>query len=416
VSEGIKLPINVTLASGPNLINPVDMGGCGGNGCGSPQFQYDTSLKETCRKVGDTYSFNVTYSDGTSATVTGAVTGVLGASALPTLISPTGTGISDTPSFDWTYPANPGNYLYQFYVCCTSNTIWSVPGQNSNANGFTNTQITPPLVWGVDPTDSTNLPNRLHAEPRTNYDWSLQVQDVNGNSAYASLNFETKTGPVSLPAANTNPLPSGVVNVSYSGSLAASGGPGGNNYYFTVNGTTIPTNNSFVSATNSDGLTFSSNGGNMLFVSGTPTSNESVSLTVEVFDTTNSSDTATVTYTVVINAEAPVSLPLASSNPLGSAVVALPFAGTINASGGSGGYSFTINGTTIPTTGVQTSIATGGDGLTAASSGGSTLSIAGTPASVETLSLDVTVDGYREQQRHRHGRPMKCPSPTGPAA
>jgi len=391
IREGIKLPIAVTLASGPNLINPVDMGGCGGNGCGSPQFQYDTNLETTVPKVGDTYTFNVTYSDGTTAVVTGAVSGVLGASALPTLISPTGTGISDTPNFDWTYPANPGNYLYQFYVCCNNNTIWSIPGNNSSANGFTNTQITPPLLWGVDPTDSTNLPSPSSLSPGTGYNWSIQAQDVNGNSAYASLNFETKTGPVSLPPANTNPLQSGVVNVGYSGSLTASGGPGGNNYYFTVNGTTIPTNNSFVSATNSDGLTFSNNGGNMLIVSGTPTSIESVTLTVEVFDTTNGSDTATVTYTVVINAEAPVSLPPASSNPLGSAIVALPFAGSINASGGSGGYSFSINGTSIPTTGVQTSIATGGDGLTAASSGGSTLSVAGTPASVETLSLEVTV-------------------------
>jgi hypothetical protein len=64
---------------------------------------------------------------------------------------------------------------------------------------------------------------------------------------------------------------------------------------------------------------------------------------------------------------------------------------TINASGGSGNYSFTVNGTTVPTSMTYVSIASGGDGLTVANSGGNTLWFAGTPSAVESVSLDVVV-------------------------
>ena len=390
VKQGIKLPIAVTLTSGPNLINPVDMGSCGSN-CGKSEYQYNAGIGGNVPNVGDSYNFSVTYSDGTTGTLTGTVTTVLGASALPTLISPTGTSVGDTPNFDWTYPSNAGNYSYQFWVCCgSSGTIWNVPSNNSNSNGFANSQITPPLVWGMDPTNAGNQPSPSSLSAGGNYSWSVQARDINGNSAQAQMNFETQAGPVSLPAASSNPLPSGLAGVSYSGALNASGGAGGGNYYFTVNGTTIPTNNNYVTATNSDGLTFANSGGSTLFVGGTPTNPESVSLTIEVFDTTNSGDTATVTYTVVINSPAPVSLPAATSNPLGSALVSVPYGGTINASGGSGGYSFTVNGTTVPTGNTAVTIASG-DGLTASNGGGSTLTISGTPSSTATVSLDVVV-------------------------
>ena len=396
VYEANDLPVTVTLTSGPNVINPVDMGLC--TSChGSGEFSYSAYLNGIVPSVGDLYTFAVTYSNGTTATVSTSVTGwngttaLVGASQLATLISPAGSGIGGTPSFDWTYPANAGSYVYQFQVCCGSNgTVWQIPGNNSNTNGFTSSQIAPPLVWGVDPTNSSNTPSPSTLSSGANYSWSVQTQDNNNNSAQAQMNFETAPGPVSLPAAGSNPLPSGLAGEPYSGALNASGGAGGGNYYFTVNGTTIPTNMGYVAAANSDGLTFANSGGNTLFVGGTPTTAESVSLTIEVFDTTNSSDTATVTYTVTINTPVPVSLPTASSNPLGSALVSVPYGGTINASGGSGSYSFTVNGTTVPTSSTAVAIASG-DGLTASNGSGNTLTIGGTPAATESVSLAVTV-------------------------
>jgi hypothetical protein len=393
VREGNELPVSATLMTGPNVIQPIDMGSNCQN-CGTPQWQYYVTISPDVPTVGQAYTFLVTYSGGTQETLTGTITGVLGASALPTLISPTGTGVGDTPSFDWTYPASASSYTYQFSLCCGNNgDIWDIPGNNSNSNDFSSSQITPPLVWGVDPTNSGNAPSPSSLSAGTYYSWSLQAQDSNGNSAQAQMNFETVTAAVSLPAASSNPLSSGVVGVPYSGTINASGGAGNQNYYFTVNGATIPTNMDYVTVPNSDGLTFANNGFNGLFVGGTPTTAESVSLQVEVFDTTNSSDTATVTYTVVINNETPVSLPAASSNPLGSALVSLPYSGNINASGGPGGgdYAWTVNGTAVPTNNTPVTIPSS-EGLTATNSGGDTLNFGGTPPTVNSgISLTVTV-------------------------
>jgi hypothetical protein len=198
VREGNELPVSVTLMSGPNVIQPIDMGSNCQN-CGTPQWQYYVTISPDVPTVGQAYTFLVTYSGGTQETLTGTITGVLGASALPTLISPTGTGVGDTPSFDWTYPASASSYTYQFSLCCGNNgDIWDIPG-NNGSNDFSSSQITPPLVWGVDPTNSGNAPSPSSLSAGTYYSWSLQAQDSNGNSAQAWMNFETVTAAVSLP-------------------------------------------------------------------------------------------------------------------------------------------------------------------------------------------------------------------------
>lgn len=227
-------------------------------------------------------------------------------------------------------------------MCCATNgTVWRIPSNNSNSNGFTSSQITPPLVWGVDPTNSGNLPSPSALSDGANYNWTIQSQDNNGNSVQAQMNFETKTGPVSLPPASSNPLPAGEIGVGYTGYINASGGAGGGNYYFVVNGTTIPTDNTATSATNSDGLTFTNSGGNTLTVGGTPASVETVSLTIEVVDATNSNDTATVTYNVAINAEAPLAITL-NSVPQGMVNMPYTFLG-LNITGGASPYTVTYS-------------------------------------------------------------------------
>lgn len=190
VKEGIKLPVAVTLTSGPNMINPVDVGNlC--SGCGRVQFQLYSGLGGAVPNVGDAYTFKVTYSDGTvdNGTVTAAVTGVLTASQLATSLSPTGTGGSTTPTFTWTYPANASSYIYSFYICCDTNgTIWQIPGSNSNLNGFPSTVTG--IVWGTDPTgDTSNTPSVTTLTTGTPYSWQIQTQDSNGNQAQASVNY-----------------------------------------------------------------------------------------------------------------------------------------------------------------------------------------------------------------------------------
>lgn len=210
--EANKLPVAVTLTSGPNLMNPVDMGIC--TYCGSPQFDYSATIPGGSPSVNDTYDFTVTYSDGsqdTGSTVNGKVTAwdsanggssVVGAANLPTNLSPTGTAsTSTTPTFTWTFPANPSDFNYSFYIslnnCSGScNNIWQIPGNNSNSNGFTYAEssggsgTTGTLTWGVDPIPGDNSSPTGSLTLGDSYNWTIQVQDSNGNQAQAQTWYQ----------------------------------------------------------------------------------------------------------------------------------------------------------------------------------------------------------------------------------
>jgi hypothetical protein len=391
VRQGSKLPVAVTLESGPNLINPVDLEVCGSD-CGTPQFDYYASIGSNTPKVGDSYGFKVTYSDGTTETVSGPVTGVLDVSALATLISPTGAGINDKPSFDWTYPSsNASSYTYQFWLCCGSNgDVWNIPGNHSQSNGFTNSQITPPLVWGVDPIDANNTPSPTSLSAGGSFSWAVESDDSYGNSARAQVNFETTPVVLTLPSSDPDTLPYAILGVPYNGTVTASGGY--TPYQYLVTGsscygcgpTSLP-----------NGLEVTDAHDNTLVIGGTPdtptSSGSPVSFQVTVKD--NSGATyGPVTYTIAIYSEVPLSLPAASSNPLAPPLTGYPYSGSINASGGPGGgnYSWNVNGTPIPNTNTATA-ATNSNGLTFTNSGGNTLFVGGTPATAETFSLEVTV-------------------------
>jgi hypothetical protein len=203
VRAGIKLPVAVTLTSGPNMINPVDLGNlC--SGCGSIQFQLYSSIGGAVPLMSDPYVFKVTYSDGSTDTnVTAAVTGVLTASQLATNLAPAvSSSTSTTPTFTWTYPANASSYVYSFYLCCSSTgDIWDIPGNNGNSNGFTvaedtggifgGTATTGSIPWNTDPSGSGSSPSvtSLDGSGATTYTWTIQVQDSNGNQADAQVYY-----------------------------------------------------------------------------------------------------------------------------------------------------------------------------------------------------------------------------------
>ncbi len=74
---------------------------------------------------------------------------------------------------------------------------------------------------------------------------------------------------------------------------------------------------------------------------------------------------------------------------VGTAVIGQGFNGAINASGGVGpNYTFTVNGSAVPTDGTQVSL---GDGLYAYNTGGNSLSLTGTPTGATTVSFTVAV-------------------------
>ena len=106
----LKLPVAVELATGPTpgVVIPADI--ANGGFSGNRGFSFWTGLNGATPRVGDSYGLKVTYSDGTSETLTVTVSAVLDAFVTP--ISPMGSGASLTPTFSWTDPANASNYTY----------------------------------------------------------------------------------------------------------------------------------------------------------------------------------------------------------------------------------------------------------------------------------------------------------------
>lgn len=186
-----KLPVAVTLESssnsdGANVVGPMDIAVCGfANSCGLG-FWIGFNFGTTSLIAGDTYFFNVTYSDGTSETVTTPVTGV--ANSFATDLAPT-TGTSTTPTFSWTNPAcGPcSSYYYQFSLSGPSGTIWYVPNSQVVFLPYTTTSLT----WGVDPTAPLgNAPSVSALTLGTNYTWQIGIFDNNGNEAITQVNYQ----------------------------------------------------------------------------------------------------------------------------------------------------------------------------------------------------------------------------------
>ena len=204
---GVKLPIAVELTSvsNPNILVPMDIGNYCQN-CGQAQFQTYQDIHNAVPAAGDTLTYSVKYSDGTTdngvtATVTGWNGGgtVVGPSALATSLLPSGTtgpsaGTRTQPTFTWTYPsgASTAGDNYWFSLCCNSNNdIWDVPGQNSNSNGFTYTQApSGSLTWNVDPSGTGSSTSVSNLTVGTQYTWTITAIDGNGNQATAGTWYQ----------------------------------------------------------------------------------------------------------------------------------------------------------------------------------------------------------------------------------
>jgi len=365
----LKLPVAVELTTGPapGVVIPADIanGGFYGN---SDQFSFYTSLNGVVPQVGDTYTLNVTYSDGTSEILTVKVSAVLN-DAFVTNLVPQGTGVSVTPNFSWTDPTGASNYVYQFWLCCDQNgTIWQIPSNNSNSNGFPYTITS--ITWNVDPTGSGDLPNVSSLNGLTNYSWQIQASDVNGNSAQVQVNFETMETPLTLPPAGS--VGTVVAGQVFNGAINASGGVGPN-YTFTVNGSTVPTDGTQVSL--GDNLYASNTGGNTLSLTGAPSAVQTVSFTVAVMDSGGNS-VGPFTYTITVTPAAALSI---ETTALPGGNNGWAYNTSVKATGGVQPYTWSIISGNLPA------------GLSPSSNGGSNYYISGTPSGTGTASFTVQV-------------------------
>ncbi len=166
----MKLPVAVTLTAGPNVAVPVDIGNPGTNG-NNGSFLGSFTLPTNVPKIGDTYSFAVTYTDTTTENLNASVTGVLDSFPTPTFptSSDNGDGITQ-PTFTWNAPLSfPSPYTYYLWIGSgTSGMIW----YDTPSNGSTS-----------DLYNSNHSASQTSLTLGTTYMWLIGVRDSYGNSA-----------------------------------------------------------------------------------------------------------------------------------------------------------------------------------------------------------------------------------------
>jgi hypothetical protein len=179
VSWGTKRPVAVTLISGANTPVPFDMSVDENSSAQSPNFP-----NGVVPVLGDTYQFQVLYSDGTTQTLSPTVTAVYGANNIPTNLGETTTTPYSTtvPLFTWAAPvSHPAIYYYG--ICVNGPSLnWCDFGHGSG-NGLPSSQTS--IVYNAD--GSASSPSLTST---ITYNINVQVQDANGNSAQTSTSYK----------------------------------------------------------------------------------------------------------------------------------------------------------------------------------------------------------------------------------
>lgn len=177
INEGKCTPVRVTLLYGPNVFEPEDIG---------KNWSFDTwiDMRSARPNLGDTYTFEAGFANGTTETVTVEITGVLDifAGSLAVLDTPTVV----TPTFSWAAPANPPDvYIYSFRVeeeitmdggWVMSNYIWETE------DGIPSAQTS--VIYNFD--GEASLPA---LEVGHTYRWTVVVVDANRNSSSVTTRF-----------------------------------------------------------------------------------------------------------------------------------------------------------------------------------------------------------------------------------
>jgi uncharacterized repeat protein (TIGR01451 family) len=185
---GTKLPVSMTLFSGPNVALPFDTTTSQNNSGGNPIF--NSSVIPT---AGDPYQFLVTFADGSTQVVSSSVTAVLNPPQSLAINSPVaGTGLD--PVLNWTAPSStPVNtpYTYSVNLSGTTDSVnWQYP-HNDQSNGLLSS--TTNVQFDVDGKASglTSPPNLTAGNV---YDWTVQLVDALGNRSSSTTTYTAPGG------------------------------------------------------------------------------------------------------------------------------------------------------------------------------------------------------------------------------
>jgi uncharacterized protein (DUF2141 family) len=165
-----KLPVKLTLTSGPNVPAPMDIGR---DQNGDPgRFAAFIGTGPFRPSAGDTYAFTVTYDDNTTETLIKPVTAVLDSFAQAISVEPVPSEV--VPTFNWSAPASPPTptYTYGIEIDQNGGTLWSYPNRGVDMPSSQNS-----VTFNVDSQATSTI------MPDTSYNWQITVNDRVGNSA-----------------------------------------------------------------------------------------------------------------------------------------------------------------------------------------------------------------------------------------
>jgi hypothetical protein len=323
---------------------------------------------------------NTTYPDQTLIAFGGTApySWSVSSGSLPNGLTLGSTGIlSGTPmtigAFDFTLTATDttgktGSQAFSI-VISSLDIITSSPladGQVGNAynQNFNATGGTPSYTWsiisGVLPANITLNPSSgvISGTPTSagNSVFTLKVTDsASPTQAVSSKIFSVTIQPATLSITTTTAA-NGVVNSSYSQTLSATGG-------------TTPYSWSITSGYLPAGLNLSSGG----TISGAPTVIGTSTFTVQVTDSASPANSATRSFSIIINAA--TVLTVTTNSPLAGGTVGSSYNQTLSATGGTAPYSWSIASGSLPA------------GLNPSSGG----TISGTPTAAGTSNFTVRV-------------------------
>src|SRR5215469_8088982 len=193
------------------------------------------------------------------------------------------------------------------------------------------------------------------------FTFGVTVTDAASKSQTKSVMYSIVVAPVqSAPATLkiiAGPMPSGQVGSTYAVSMSANGGTPG--YTWSIASGSLPA-----------GLSLSSAG----VISGSPTASGTSTFTIAVTDSGSPVQTQSASMTITVNGASPSKLTVTSTN-LGSAQTGNSYSASLNASGGTPGYTWSIASGSLPA------------GLSLSSGG----VISGTPTANGTATFTVSV-------------------------
>jgi hypothetical protein len=330
--------LTVTTASLPN---------------GTAGTAYSQSLAATGGTGGYTWTVSAgTLPQGLTLSTAGAITGTPTAFGTANFTAKVSDSSSDTPATEaFTLTINPAA-LTVTTASLPNGTVGTAYSQSLTASGgtggYTWTVSAGALPQGLTLSTAGAITGTPTAFGTANF--TAKVSDSSSDTP-ATKALTLTINPAALTVTTTS-LPNGTAGTAYSQSLAATGGTGG--YTWTVSAGALP-----------QGLSLSTAGA----ITGTPTAFGAANFTAHVSD--SSSTTATKALTLTIN---PAAL-MVTTTSLPNGTVGTAYSQSLAASGGTGGYTWTVSAGTLP------------QGLTLSTAG----AITGTPTAFGTANFTAHV-------------------------